>query len=87
MILHLVLTGHWWDETAHHGKRVEYRKITPYWRKRILDKADQITSVRFARGYTSTVNTYAVDKIDVGPCPIEGWPGDYIRIHFSELES
>jgi hypothetical protein len=62
VLLHLVLTYHWYDETAHGSKRVEYRAMTPRWRKLIFDKRDEITHVRFARGYTATMQTYKVEK-------------------------
>jgi hypothetical protein len=84
VLLHLVLTYHWYDETAHGSKRVEYRAMTPRWRKLIFDKRDEITHVRFARGYTATMQTYKVEKIDVGSCPIDGWDDQYYRIHFKQ---
>lgn len=86
VLLHLVLTYHWYDETAHGSKRVEYRAMTPRWRKLIFDKRDEITHVRFARGYTATMQTYKVEKIDVGSCPIDGWDDQYYRIHFKQNE-
>ena len=86
VLLHLVLTYHWYDETAHGSKRVEYRAMTPRWRKLIFDKRDEITHVRFARGYTATMQTYEVEKIDVGSCPIDGWNDQYYRIHFSRTQ-
>jgi hypothetical protein len=86
VLLHLVLTYHWYDETAHGSKRIEYREMTPRWRKLIFDKRDEITHVRFARGYTATMQTYKVEKIDVGSCPIDGWNDQYYRIHFSRTQ-
>jgi hypothetical protein len=86
VLLHLVLTYHWYDETAHGSKRIEYREMTPRWRKLIFDKRDEITHVRFARGYTATMQTYEVEKIDVGSCPIDGWNDQYYRIHFSRTQ-
>ena len=84
--LHLVLTHHWYDETtkAENPKRIEYRAMTPRWMKLIYGRRFLIGSVRFARGYTSTTTEFRVTHIDIGPCPIPGWDGDYIRIHFTD---
>jgi hypothetical protein len=94
--LHLVLTFHWFDETAAGRKPIEYRTMTTVpkkgpnkgrripsrWMREIWDRRDRITAVRFARGYTSNVlPARAVTLIDIGPCPIPGWSGDFIRIH------
>lgn len=83
--LHLVLTHHWYDETAAGHKRIEYRCMKPRWMRLIYERRDMIKRVRFSRGYTRTTQTFAVDKIDLGPCPIPGWSGQYFRIHFSDL--
>lgn len=37
LALELVLTGKWFDMTASHEKKEEYRDITPYWVKRIVN--------------------------------------------------
>ena len=84
--LHLVLTYHWYDETVSGRKRVEYRECTPRWMKLIYDRRDIIGFVRFARGYTDTMSVFKVRSIDIGPCPIDGWAGEYIRIHFYERQ-
>lgn len=99
--LHLVLTHHWFDQTtkSKDPKRIEYRSMTTLetkgpnrgmptrtrWYKLIYEQREKISRVRFARGYTKTTATFAVSKIDIGPCPIPGWAGDYIRIHFTDL--
>jgi hypothetical protein len=85
MNLFIVLTGHWFTETATGRKRIEYRKMSPFWTRRIWENREAIKTVTFARGYTRASLTYNVTKIDVGPCPIEGWQGDYYRIHFTAL--
>jgi hypothetical protein len=82
LVLHLVLTAHWYDETVRGAKRIEYRDITEHWLKRIWERRDKITHVRFSRGYTKTAQTFRVRKIDLGRCPIPGWDGAYYRIHF-----
>jgi hypothetical protein len=82
--LHLVLTFDWFDQTDIGWKRVEYRKMTPRWKKLIWDIRDEIKTVRFARGYTADTREYNVHKIDIGTCPIPSWDGEYYRIHFSD---
>ena len=81
-LLCLSLTFHWFDQTLTGGKRIEYREKTPRWMTQIFDIREQLKHVRFSRGYTKITLTYAITKIDIGPCPIPGWDGDYIRIHF-----
>jgi hypothetical protein len=83
--LHLVLTHHWYDETQAGRKRIEYRRMTPHWMRLIYEQRDKIKRVRFARGYTRTTQSFAVDRIDIGPCPYLGWDDNYFRIHFSDL--
>lgn len=82
LVLHLPLTHHWYDLTERGEKCVEYRVMIPRWEKQIWQKRDQITHVRFSRGYTSRTITRQVERIDIGPCPIPGWAGEYYRIHF-----
>lgn len=93
LVIKLVLTNHWYDETASGRKRVEYRTMTEpdgkpsRWYAQIWLKRHQIKKVRFARGYTPTTQVFDVLKIDIGPCHIPGWHGDYYRIHFTEPNS
>lgn len=84
MNLHLVLTRHWFDLIASGEKTVEYRAMTPYWRKRIWDKRESLIgeSVTFARGYTKQTITRRIVAIDTGPCPYDGWGGEYYRVSF-----
>ena len=92
MNLHLVLTFEWFDLVESGVKRVEYRAMMnkagnepSVWAKRLWKKRDQIETVTFARGYTSTTLKFRVVKIDVGPCPYPGWPGNYYRVYFEDL--
>ena len=86
--INLVLTGHWYDETAAGRKRVEYRMMKTEdgapsrWLGELWHRKDTLKRVRFSRGYTPTTQTFDIVKIDIGPCPIPGWPGEYYRIHF-----
>ena len=80
--IHLVITGHWFDQVLHRNKDVEYRQIKPRWTKQIWDKRDTLKTVVLHRGYTSTVIRAEIILIDIGPCPYQGWEDDYYRIHF-----
>ena len=82
--LHLVLTYHWYDEIERGTKSIEYRAMTRQWASQIWQRRHEITHVRFARGYTSTMRTFEVEKIDIGGCPIDGWDEQYYRIHFKQ---
>jgi len=81
--LHLVLGHRSYDETVAGTKRIEYREMKHHWMKLIYNRRSILTHVKFVRGYSSTITTYEITKINIGPCPIEGWDGDYIRIHFN----
>jgi hypothetical protein len=83
LTIHLVLTRQWYDLTAAGEKLIEYREMTPRWMRLIYERRDQITHVRFSRAYSKETITRRVHEIDVGPCPIPGWSGQYFRIHFS----
>ncbi len=86
--INLVLTNHWYDETAAGRKRVEYRVMTgggggpSQYLGQLWHQRHTLKRVRFSRGYTPTTQTFDIVKIDVGPCPIPGWSGEYYRIHF-----
>jgi hypothetical protein len=81
--VHLVVTHHWYDEIASGRKTVEYRELNERWVAIILRNAN-LKRVTFHRGYTSTTLERRVSKVDVGPCPYNGWDGQYIRIHLEE---
>ena len=85
MNLHLVLAHHWFDLIKSGEKRVEYREMSDYWRKRIWYKLEDIKTVTFARAYTSETLTFNVDCIDMGSCPYPEWNEEYYRIHFSTI--
>ena len=89
IVLHLVLTYHWFAETVSGNKRIEYRKMSPHWKRLIWDRRERITRVRFQRGFEKDPLRvgYFVHKIDIGPCPIEGWDGDFYRIHFGTKQN
>lgn len=41
----------------------------------------------FRRGYSKIYRDIVrrIVKIDIGPCPYEGWDGEYFRIHFEKV--
>ena len=39
--------------------------------------------IRFRRNYTTTCIYGRIDSVDVGPCPYDGWTGDFYRIRFT----
>ena len=83
-ILHLVLTHHWYNEVTSGHKYIEYRQQSPHWKKLIWDKKEELTHVRFAKGYSKEQILRKIKKIDIGTCPYEGWDEDYYRIEFEE---
>lgn len=86
--INLVLTHHWYDETAAGRKRVEYRAMVTedgspsVWFARLWQQRHHLKQVTFSRGYTPTTQTFDIVKIDIGPCPNPAWPLEYYRIHF-----
>jgi len=84
LVLSLVLTFQWYAATKTGGKRIEYRAMSAWWKPRIWELRSEITHVRFYRGMTKETLEFLVDKIDIGPCPIPKWKGQYYRIHFSQ---
>ena len=80
LVVHLVLTYHWFDEMVNLRKHVEYRAMTPHWKRLIWDRRNKIAAARFSRGYTAETIVRPVIGIDVGPCPYNGWDGDYYRL-------
>ena len=53
-ILYLTLKKQWFDLIKSGEKRIEYRKVKPYWTKRLLDKDGIIRDwdeIHFRNGY------------------------------------
>ena len=84
MTLHLVLTEHWFDETKSGHKRTEYRAMSDHWQRLIWERREQLKHVKFQRAFAKNPQrmTFDISNIDIGPCPIPGWSGEYYRIHF-----
>lgn len=85
LVLHLVLTGYWFDEILAGEKNIEYRERSLYWKRLIWDRRHRITHVRFSRGYTKRTLMREVRSIDCGGCPYSGWDGQYYRIHLGDV--
>lgn len=83
--VHFILKSVWFEQTKDGTKNVEYRPVTPRWTA-ILSKNPNVAI--FSRGYTKIGRVVRViEKIDVGPCPIPHWSGDYYRIHLAPKET
>ncbi len=80
--LHLMLYTAWYNAVLSGEKHVEYRRITQRWTTQIWDRRASLKTVIFHRGYTATTICGDIVKIDIGPCPYNGWEGDYYRIWF-----
>jgi hypothetical protein len=85
VVIHLVLTYHWFDEMVAGRKDTEYRAMTPHWMRLIWFRRHRITHARFSRAYTSRTMTRRVLSVSIGDCPYEGWDGEYYRIHLDSV--
>lgn len=75
-ILHLIMKGKWYDMIASGEKKEEYRKIKPYWKKRLerdvlwtdcwSSKFKSFEFVCFHRGHTNKTMTFRILKIEKG---------------------
>jgi len=87
--LKLVLTNKWFDAHVDGSKRIEYRRMCAFWKTRIWDKRYELKNVRFQRAFNPPVKFawFEIIKIDIGSCPIDGWGGNYYRVHFKEVKN
>ena len=81
----------WFAKIWNGEKTIEYRAVSPRYRR----LADWVGKGRsrgvFMMFYIGMMSTgprllVQVSKIDVGKCPIEGFDGDYYRIHFGVVQ-
>ena len=93
-VLHLVLKKKWYEMQERGEKTEEYREITPYWRKRLLDQSCNVkeyTHVCFHYGYTQRCFIHRIDSITIGRGnPEWGAPADrdvFIIKHHKEPSS
>lgn len=76
----------WLAKVWNGEKTVEYRERKPYWDRRIGGWVGQRGKfVLMVLGYRRDTPAVLlrVDKVDIGPCPYEGWTGEYYRLHFT----
>lgn len=84
-VLHLVLKQPWFDQIRTGAKDIEYRTATPYWKARLEGRS--FTHACFSHGYTRHGRVVRrITKIDRGPCPYPGWPGECFRIHLEPMK-
>lgn len=62
--LHLVLKHKWYDMIASGEKKVEYRELKDYYRKKFYNK--NYTHVVFHKGYTNETMTFRIEGIGIG---------------------
>lgn len=84
----LNLKREWFEKIRSGEKRIEYRRVGPYWIGRFCrpieggHKIRRFNTVEFRCGYSKKdAIVFEIKNIDIGPCPYEGWDGDYFRIH------
>lgn len=89
-VIYLSLKKQWFDLIKSGEKRIEYRKLGDFWKKRIFQGTDKpIPFAVFTLGYPKRTDKSRrlfarIDKVDIGRCPYEGWEGqDFYRIHFT----
>ena len=84
VVVHFVLTRHWYAEMLAGRKDIEYREITPYWSSRLTRR--KVTHAAFSCGYTARGRfVRPVTMIDIGPCPYRGWTGEFYRVHLGPI--
>lgn len=81
------LKREWFDLIWSGDKTVEYREIKPHWTK-MTAALGQSFRATFVAGYVRGGRRVEADvfKVDIGPCPYEGWSGDYYRFHFRAVK-
>lgn len=80
LVLHLVLMHEYYDQINEGKKLIEYRRNTPYWRKRIIEQWDSNGGnvVIFHKGYTKITMTFTIEKYVLNLGMIELHLGDRI---------
>ena len=63
-ILHLVLKHKWYDMIASGEKKVEYRELKDFYKKKFFN--NDYTHVVFHRGYTDTTIKFKIGDITIG---------------------
>lgn len=96
-ILHLTVKKKWFDMTVSGEKKEEYRKIKPYWIKRLMRRRPDasLSLKRFDRviiknGYSKTAPTITIEcrGIEIGKAKPEwsdNWQGSVFKIKLGEI--
>ena len=69
MILYLTLKKVWFDKILNGKKKIEYRKVKPYWTKRLFNsdgKPKDFDYVYFTNGYGHKVSAMMVEYLGIG---------------------
>lgn len=90
------LKKEWYDRIASGEKTVEYRRICDHWMSRLCEKLPnskghkirRFDVAEFRLGYKKQgAIVRRITNIDIGPCPYDGWDGEYFRIFFEKETS
>ncbi len=88
---HLSFKRKWFAKIWNGDKRIEYRSVCPRY-KRLADWVGKGCSRGvFMVFYIGMMKTgprllVAIDSIDIGRCPLDGFDGDYYRIKFDVVQ-
>lgn len=69
-VLHLTLYKKWFDQILCGDKKEEYRKLTHFWTKRILNK--QFDEIHFKNGYSTSAPWMRVKNLGIKIGEFEG---------------
>ena len=86
----LPLKRQWFAKIWNGEKNVGYREVKPYWTRRIGAWVGDGKPhfILFQIGYAKAGASLLVQTagVDIGPCPLPGWRGDYYRIKFDIVQ-
>jgi hypothetical protein len=80
-ILHLNLHREWFAAVAAKKKRIEYRKQTPYWRRRLEGR--KFNFIQFRNGYATRAPEMQVEFLGVRK--VRKWGGRYYAIRLGRI--
>ena len=76
----------WLAKVWNGEKLVEYREKKPYWDKRLAnwvgDRCGRFVLMVWGYRKKTPAVLLQVNRVDIGPCPYNGWVGEYYRLHF-----
>lgn len=75
----------WLAKVWNGEKIVEYREKKPYWDKRLAnwvgDRCGRFVLMVWGYRKKTPAVLLQVNRVDIGPCPYNGWVGEYYRLH------